>query len=178
MTSKDNPFRPGGPLRKSGTPMTRAEVDAAIERTLQEDQEDMRTPFSTDEPTNPVADLTRAMGKLQEAAESVRAVMGSVPDEDTGAGMDEARQLAAMSKVAREVASEVYSLARQALWEAVGQECGNFTTPSGATVKFKRMGRVKRSTRFKVLEEKYPAIYEEVVTQTPVDLTQPGNLYL
>ncbi|UAJ15488.1 hypothetical protein SEA_PUPPERS_57 [Gordonia phage Puppers] len=77
------------------------------------------------------------------------------------------------AKALADEAAEKYALMRTQLWDASGHEVGEL--PGGA--KF-RAPSSRRSVDYKVLERKYPEVYELVVRTTEPEAGKPGSLVL
>lgn len=116
-----------------------------------------------------VGRVQAAVGQLLSA---VDALEGSRED------MDSVHDTAVAVKGVRSSMDTIHYALRDRLWNAVGGKCGKYTTPSGDKVEFRRSGTVRRKTSYKTLQEQFPLAYEAAVTETPVDLSTPGNLYL
>lgn len=119
-----------------------------------------------------------AMSHIMASLENMAAGITAAHEDDADLNADNMYLAAQLGKAAKDAGAGLYNAARLVLWDAVGGEPGTITTGAGRTVKFLANTPVSRSVRYKDLQSQYPDVYAAVVTETRVDPSKPGRLYL
>lgn len=120
-----------------------------------------------------------AMAQVTAVLQDMQNGLQQALDDGQDVEMDSLYLAAQLGKDLKATATDLYNTGRGGLWEATDHATRvNTTTPQGRSFKFLANNSLSRSVRYKELQEKYPEVYRDVVTETAVDPTKPGRLYL
>ena len=128
---------------------------------------------------NGLEDFMEAMAQVTAGLQDMQAGLQTALDDGQPVGLDSLYSAAQLGKDLKTTAGDLYSTARFGLWEATGRVTRKkTTTPQGHDFKFMPNPSILRSVKYNDLRAKYPEVYRDVVTETVVDSTKPGRLYL
>lgn len=118
----------------------------------------------------------RAMQHVAAEIDNMAAGLHDAPPHSTD--VDALHAAATLGKQLRSSGGELYDAARGQLWDMLDKKPGTLATSTGQEIVFKANTPISRSIKYAELKKQYPDVYSQLVTETRVDPTKPGRLYL